>query len=1174
MGFIGLLLTQFFGAFLDNFYRWFAVSVVQEQLDAVQTITLGSISLLFPFLLFTPTAGWLADRFPKKNVIVGCKLLEFPITVLAVLALLWGNVWLMLSVVVMLGTQSALFGSSKFGSLAESLPPEQLARANGLMQLVSMSAIILGGIAGYGTCEYVRPDNAMLREAVLASSKAAAENIPFTMPPAHQVSTFELVFVGGIMLIVAAIGTIGSLCVDFRPAADPHRPTEINPIPNFVKAIGSLLEDRHLWLTALGISFFFGLGALSQANLDQFGPLTYGITKTETGILLAALTLGVGVGCALAGYMSAGQIELGITPVGGIGIVISATLVWMTGLFSDPALHSHQWCYYLGIGSLFLLGISAGMFDVPLEAYLQHRADPRKRGTVLGGAYFLMFTMAIVAVVIYNVLGMLKLSPRAVFLFIAVTTIPIVIAVFRIIPRQALRFMMRMWCNVVYRVRITGEKNVPQEGGALIVANHITFIDGVMMQAMIPRMSRFIVYADFTEMKGLSFLAKIMQIIPIRATDGPKAILKALQTAKEAVQAGEVVVIFAEGGLTRTGQLQPFARGMLKIVEGTGAPIIPAYLHGLWGSLFSFYGGTFFWKWPRRWPYPVGVRFGEPMHNVKEAGEVRRAVETLGVEEMDITAKQELIPARKFIRNCKRTLRVERVVDSAGTKLTGGALLTASLAMRRVLLRETIKPGEKNIGVLLPPSAGGCIANMALALAGKTAVNLNYTLSDDVLNICIKKAGITHVLTSKKFVEKKPFAIEGAEFVYLEDLKEKITGWDKGVCAAQAYACPASMLEWSLGLTGIGLNETLTIVFTSGSTGEPKGVVLSHGNVGSNIDAVDQLLQLEQKDAILGILPFFHSFGYTACMWLPMCYAVRGVYHFNPLDARIVGRLVQENKVTILMATPTFLKMYIKRCEKEQFATLDIVVVGAEKMPVDLAKEFQEKFGIIPSEGYGTTELSPVAAVNIPDHRSGKLVQQGTKLGTVGRPLPGVLAKVINPDTGEDLGFNKEGLLLIKGPNVMQGYLNEPKKTAEVMRDGWYITGDFASIEPDGFVTITGRQSRFSKIGGEMVPHIRIEEELTRFSFAPGEEDDGMTRLAVSAVPDESRGEKLIVLHRKLNVTPDEMIKKLAETGAPKLWLPSSNCFFEVEEIPMLGTGKLDLKALKEMALDKTSAKS
>ena len=330
----------------------------------------------------------------------------------------------------------------------------------------------------------------------------------------------------------------------------------------------------------------------------------------------------------------------------------------------------------------------------------------------------------------------------------------------------------------------------------------------------------------------------------------------------------------------------------------------------------------------------------------------------------------------------------------------------------------------------------------------------------------------------------------------------------------------------------------------------------------------DHLLNLNDNDALLGVLPFFHSFGYTACMWLPLCYNVRGIYHFNPLDAKIVGRLCQENRATILMATPTFLQMYLRRCDKEQLESLDLIVVGAEKLPEQLARDFEAKFGVLPTEGYGTTELSPVAAVNIPDHRSTDIVQRGTKLGTVGRPLPGVTAKVVDPETGEDRGIGAEGLLLIKGPNVMQGYLDEPERTAEVLKDGWYCTGDFASIDTEGFVSITGRQSRFSKIGGEMVPHIRIEQELTRICHDCNDEE-GEILLAVTAVPDDRKGEKLVVLHRPMKITPEEALKQLARVGLPNIWLPSRESFVEVECIPVLGTGKLDLRGIKDLALER-----
>jgi acyl-[acyl-carrier-protein]-phospholipid O-acyltransferase/long-chain-fatty-acid--[acyl-carrier-protein] ligase len=282
----------------------------------------------------------------------------------------------------------------------------------------------------------------------------------------------------------------------------------------------------------------------------------------------------------------------------------------------------------------------------------------------------------------------------------------------------------------------------------------------------------------------------------------------------------------------------------------------------------------------------------------------------------------------------------------------------------------------------------------------------------------------------------------------------------------------------------------------------------------------------------------------------------------------VIGTLCEQHLATIIMATPTFLRTYLKRCDKSQMKALDLVVVGAEKMPLELAQSFDEKFGVRPIEGYGTTELSPVAAVNVPDNRSAASTQKGTKEGTIGRPLPGTSAKIVDADTGADLGIDQPGLLFIRGPNVMLGYLNHPEKTAEVIRDGWYNTGDIAKIDAEGFITITDRASRFSKIGGEMVPHIKVEELLQKV-LADGSDDDQELKAVVTSVPDEKKGERLVVVHKPLNRPVDQVLSELSASGLPNLWIPSRDSFLEVAELPLLGTGKLDLKGLKALALER-----
>jgi acyl-[acyl-carrier-protein]-phospholipid O-acyltransferase/long-chain-fatty-acid--[acyl-carrier-protein] ligase len=423
------------------------------------------------------------------------------------------------------------------------------------------------------------------------------------------------------------------------------------------------------------------------------------------------------------------------------------------------------------------------------------------------------------------------------------------------------------------------------------------------------------------------------------------------------------------------------------------------------------------------------------------------------------------------------------------------------------------------------------------------------------------------VLTSKRFIEKKPVQLD-AELVFLEDLKEKATTADKLGCAFSAFVTPCSWLDTKLGLRKVKPDDLLTVIFTSGSTGEPKGVMLSQHNISSNVEAVDHLFHLRRNDVIMGVLPFFHSFGYTVTMWLPFITEPAAVYHFNPLDGRTVGKLCGKYDVTILGATPTFLRTYLKRCTADQLSKLDLAIVGAEKLPTELAKSFKDKFGIEPTEGYGTTELSPIAAFNVPEHRMGPTDQVGAKMGSVGRPMPGAIARIVNVDTGEDLGTNIEGLLQIKGPNVMLGYLNQEEKTREVIQDGWYNTGDIARIDDDGFIEITGRQSRFSKIGGEMVPHIRIENELARIVDDP-DDDEPNILVAVTSVPDPKKGERLIVFHKQFKKSIDDALDELSQTDLPNIWLPGRDSFHEVTEIPLLGTGKLNLKALKDLALEK-----
>ena len=367
----------------------------------------------------------------------------------------------------------------------------------------------------------------------------------------------------------------------------------------------------------------------------------------------------------------------------------------------------------------------------------------------------------------------------------------------------------------------------------------------------------------------------------------------------------------------------------------------------------------------------------------------------------------------------------------------------------------------------------------------------------------------------------------------------------------------------TLGLGRHTVNDLATIIFSSGSTGEPKGVMLSHGNVAANVESMVQAAGLTKSDRLLGVLPFFHSFGYTVTLWAPLQIGASAVYHADPRAAREIGELCRTHKCTIFLTTPTFLRFCLKKCEENDFKSLRILITGAEKLPQSLAQEFEKRFGVLPHEGYGCTELSPVAAANIPDKVADGQKQIGNRPGTIGQPLPGIAARTVNPDTLEPLPVGEEGLLLIYGANVMQGYLGKPELTAQVMRDGWYVTGDMAKIDDDGFITLTGRLSRFAKVGGEMVPLERIEEELHDVvaDQRPCLCGDVCARRGPRRT---ARG----AARGPAGPGNRPLVRQLSGRGLPNLWVPAERDFYAVPELPVLGSGKVNLKRVKEKALE------
>lgn len=1129
-GFWSLFVTQFQGAFSDNVLKNLVifVAIFGTTMSASDQHSYGeSIGALFslPFILFSMAGGYLADRFSKRSVMLGVKVFELAIMTL-VMAGLWSlNKNLLLACVFLMGTHSAFFGPAKYGSLPELLPERKLSWGNGLLELGTFMAIILGTVV-----------------AAVLSQKL-----------------HDRQWVSGIILIgLAVFGFFACLGITKIPAADPAKKFRVNFPAEVWRQLRAMKGDRPLWLSVLGNTYFNFLGALLLLNLFFYGKNVLGVDETHVGLLNVALAMGIGIGSVAAGYLSGGKIEYGLVPLGALGLSIFSALLALPNATVPGALVL-----------LSLLGFSGGFFIVPIAALLQHKPTRETKGEVQATANLLSFVGVFLASGAHWLLAQqLQFSPRAIFLVGGVGTLAGAIYVLWLLPDALLRFVLWALTRTIYRIRVTGRENIPAKGGALFVCNHLSLADAMLLLASTDRNVRFMMYKAHYELRWIKPFARMLGVIPISSEQRPREMLKSLQTASDAIRNGEVVCIFAEGQITRIGQMMPFRRGFERIMKDVEAPIIPVALDGVWGSIFSFEGGKFLWKLPRRFPHPITVNYGKPMPHNSTPFEVRQAVQELLGAAWAYRKEQMRTLHRAFVRTARtRPLRFA-MADGQSKKVSFGSALMRTIFLGRRLKKmgwgaargDAHPAGQQMVGLLLPPSVPGALVNFAAMLAGKVPVNLNYTVSEETLASCIRQCDIQAVISWKAFLEKVKIKVP-CPTIFLEDLAAVPSFSEKLVAFFMAYFLPVRSLERALGCEKkVGLDDLATVIFSSGSTGEPKGVMLSHYNIGSNIEQLEQVFGLGRKDCVLGVLPFFHSFGFTGTLCLPAVVGVGVVYHANPLDAKTIGPLVSDYSVTFLLATPTFLQLYMRGCSPEDFGSLRVVMTGAEKLPERLANAFEEQFSIRPLEGYGCTECGPAVAVNTHDFRSAGIRQVGAKRGKIGHPLPGISIRIIDAETRGAMPLGRAGLMLVRGPNIMQGYLGKPEKTTEVLGDGWYMTGDIAAIDEDGFLQITDRLSRFSKIGGEMVPHIKVEERLHELAGSTEQ------MFVVAGVPDEKKGERLVVLHKLKDEPLQACLEKLSQTDLPNLWKPRADQFFRVESFPMLGTGKLDLRKVKELA--------
>ncbi|MCA8960654.1 MAG: MFS transporter [Planctomycetes bacterium] len=1150
--FLALTITQCLGAFNDNVYRQFilllAVGIEIPWLAGLDPQSLALACFAAPFVIFALLAGSLADRYSKRTIIVAMKVFEIVAMSLAMLAFAlhpWiggetgfnAAVIASLAVLFIMGTQSALFGPSKYGAIPEIVEESQMTRANGIISMTTNMGIVFGAVVAGGLTEFLRE-----------------HHLP------HYVSGYFLIG-------IAVLGWIASLFIRKLPPADPQCPLRTNllTVPGHaVQEAKFIARDRDLLAVILAEGWFFLVSSVALAVFNTYGQSVLGYGDRAGSALIAWTGIGIGVGSLLATWLSRGRLELGLVVWGAIGMSASfLALFWIEDRTAAKI-------------ATFIAGGFGGLYIVPVTTFLQERPEANEKGRVLGAAELSTFSFIFLAAGVFAGLDILtkQLSgplgveaPRLLAIGLALLMAGGVMALALFAPIFLQRAILAAIGTFAYRIRVHGEENLPLRGGALLVPNHISYVDPFFVAYGSPRVPRFIMHRWFLNVPFVGWFTRRVNVIPISAEDGPRALVRALDLAAEHAREGHLVAIFPEGSITRTGNLLPFSKGLEKIARKAQVPIVPVYLDRVWGSLFSFHRGRFFWKKPSGVPYQASVNYGAPLPPDTPVEVVRQKIQELSADALDRRKGFGETLATRFLRHARRHPRRFCMVDTSKTELSYRRTLISVLALRSIL-KDRLRDQDR-VGVLLPNGNGGALVNIALAVLGKTSVNLNYTAGEDSYRSAIDQCELRTIITSPRFLEKLGMDPD-PRHLHVEDLLQEVTTGVK-IRATLLALLPGFLLQ-RLPDVPRDPDQDATIIFSSGSTGMPKGVRLTHHNILSNVRSLEQVFDPIPSDRIVAVLPFFHSFGYTATVWLPFVTGFGAIYHFSPMDAKKIAELTRVYRGTILISTPTFYQSYLRRFEPEDIATVRLSVSGAEQLKSSLLEQWQDKFHQPIFQGYGCTELSPGVSLNLPDVEHGDVRHIAHKPGTIGHPIPGVAVKVVDAESFEDLSVGEEGMLLVRGPNVMAGYLGQPEKTAEVKRDGWYVTGDVAKLDRDGFVTITGRLSRFSKIGGEMVPHLRVEEMIQRViderqaCSIEAREAGECAEVAVTSVPDTDKGERLVVLVSRVTVPTDEIIEALRDSGLPKLWIPRADSFLEVESLPKLGSGKLDLKAIGELA--------
>ena len=1047
-GFTPYILIIILNAMTDLGHKIILQNTIFKSYEGPELIILTAIVnalILLPFIFLFSPAGFISDKYPKTKVIEYASMAAIGITTLILICYHMGWFWSAFGLTFILAAQSAIYSPAKYGLIKEMTGNEKLAEANALVQSVTIASILAGAVVYSIFFEHLLQD----------ASTLPSEILTYIAPVGYMLigaSTVEYLLARRLAKKFKAVQFDESM---------PFEAKEHKSLSYLKQNLSVIKYNETIWLSIIGLSILWGVSQVVLAIFGEHLKSTLDITNTIIAQgLLSLAGIGMILGSMFAGRVSRNYIETGIIPLGSLGVALS--------LYMIPSLHS---LWSLGT-AILSFGFFAGLIIVPLNALIQFSSPHNILGKVLAGNNFMQNVSMFLFLILTAVFGYFQFS--AIGLFYIISTIAFIGMVYTFIklPQSLVRYMLRMIIGIKYSLHVEGLKHIPADKGILLLGNHVSFLDWAILQMAYPKQIRFVMERVYYEKWYVKPFMDFWEVIPI-SSRGSKS---ALSKVTEALNNGETVVLFPEGHLSRNGHLGTFQRGFeVATKEVENAVIIPFYLRGLWENNFSYASQ----KMKRKKSKDITVNFSKTIDIHSTASEVKKSVFDLSVESWRHYAESLPSIQKAWIRSAKNVGKRLCIADTTGVELSGNRFITATLMMA-ASLRPNVKESQ-NIGLLLPTSIEGSMANMALLTLGKTIVNLNYSSEEKNLLHAINKANITKVITSTQFITKlkaKGFdmtnILKNVEVICLEDIQENMSQMKRVLTLMMVKVLPV----WLLGILWINdskASESAAILFSSGSEGTPKGIELSHTNIMGNIKQTTTLLNPTDNDVILGTLPISHSFGLTVTTLLPLIEGIPVVCHSDPANGLGIGKIAAKYQATILFTTATYLKLYTQNHKliPLMFKHLRLVVTGAEKLPMEIRNEFKKKFGHDIYEGYGATETTPVTSCNIPDvlMLDSWKPQIGQKIGTVGLPLPGSAFRIVDPESFETLATGEDGMILIGGTQIMKGYIGDPEKTASVIKeiDGikWYISGDRGHLDEDGFLTIIDRYSRMAKIAGE-----------------------------------------------------------------------------------------------------------